>query len=180
MYDLDDEDDSDDEVESFGFLNDDDDIEDDISNTPDQTTSRCAGSAEKKIPPTVADVSRLSIEERTFVHLSSAGLIQKSIFPSVKLAKSTKKALDGKDYEGDDLVGVVGAMALDLSKTTALNNSRISFLQATAAGSDLISNKQIEEEQAAVITRCQNMLKRSKEKAKKAKAKKADSLNLPW
>mmetsp|Transcript_7849 Transcript_7849/g.19584 ORF Transcript_7849/g.19584 Transcript_7849/m.19584 type:complete len:923 (-) Transcript_7849:2348-5116(-) len=180
LYDLDDEDDSDDEVESFGFLNDDDDNEDDANNIPDQTTSTSTGSAEKKIPPPVADISRLCLEERTFVHLSSAGLIQKSIFPSVKLAKSTKKTLDGKDYEGDDLVGVVGAMAVDLSKTTALNNSRISFLQATAAGSDLISNKQVEEEQAAVITRCQNMLKRSKEKAKKAKAKKADSLNLPW
>lgn len=183
IYDLDDEGDEDwgddegddDEDESFGFLHGDQHL----NEWQEQRTSTSFVTV-KKMPPPIVDLSRLSLEERTFLHLSSAGLIRKPIFPPVKLAKANKKTSDIKDYENDDLVGVVGAMASDLSTTTALNNSRISFLQASKAGSDLISNKQVEEEQAALIARCQNMLKRSKEKAKKAKAKKLDSLNLPW
>jgi hypothetical protein len=163
--------------ESLGFLDDDDNFHE--LNTQNGSASSIA---ERDSPPSVVDLSRLSVEERTFVHLLSAGLIQQPIFPTVKLAKAAKKKMDEGADDSDDLVRVVGEMALDLSKMTSRNNSRIAFLQASTTGSDLIYNKKVEEEQASAIARCQNLLKRNKERAKKAKQKKVDSLNLnlPW
>lgn len=166
--------------ESLGFLDDDDGNLND-KNVAGMASSGLDEDSEKKsleAQPPVADLSDLTLEERTFIQLSSAGLIQKSLFPAVELVKVTP--VSGDKHEEDDLVGVIGEMANDLSKVTARNNGRISFLEASAAGSNLIYNKQVEEQQASLIARCQNLLKRNKEKAKKAKQKKDDNLNLPW
>jgi hypothetical protein len=149
--------------ESLGFLDDDDDNDD----------SEAGEMGE------MADLSNLSIEERTFLVLRSVGLIQDSVFPMVELVLSSNE--DEKKVKAeDDLVNVIGKMSNDLSRLTTRNNSRFAFLESTLSTSDQLSSKPTEEEQASIIARCQSLLKRSKEKAKKMKLKKDDNLNLPW
>ena len=57
---------------------------------------------------------------------------------------------------------------------------RISFIERLTSDADVYYNKQVEEEQTVLIAKCQNLMKRTKEKAKKAKQKKDENLNLPW
>jgi hypothetical protein len=127
------------------------------------------------------DLSLLSLEERTFLHLSSIGLIKKPIFPKVELVLD-----EDEDGIEDDLVDVIGEMSADLSTLTARNNARIRYLETAMDPMNLAYRKQVEEEQASLISRCQSLLKRSKEKTKKSNKQKSavasskDDLNLPW
>lgn len=164
---------SEDDEETLGFLDEDDD-----ENSEDQK-SDARFDKDSNSNSNFADLSGLTKEERAFVQLSSVGLIRKSLFPKVELAASNGENENESGGE-DDLVNVIGEMASDLSKITSMNNSRISYLEIAAADSDLHYNKQIEEDQAALIAKCQSLLKRNKEKAKKTKQKKDDTLNLPW
>jgi hypothetical protein len=166
----DDESDSDsDDDTSLGFLDDDSDDEND--------------DLQRNHTRKMADLSQLSTEERTFLHLSSAGLIKQSLFPMVELV------LEDDNLEGameDDIVNVIGNMSADLSTLTARNNARIGFLESALDPMEVAYRKQLEEEQASVIARCQSLLKRSKEKAKKSNKNRSsvsstkDDLNLPW
>jgi hypothetical protein len=67
-----------------------------------------------------------------------------------------------------------------LTRMTSMNNNRISFIEKLTSDADVYYNKQVEEEQAVLIVKCQNLMKRTKEKAKRAKQKKDENLNLPW
>ena len=169
--------DSDSDDDSLDFLEDDDDDDDGFDfkraeEDTDENDDRNVG---------LADLSKLSIEERTFIQLASAGLIRKSLFPVVELAVSSDdEDEDENDEVENDMVNVIGKMSSDLSAITAMNNARVSYLETATAGPDLLYKKQIEEEQAALIAKCQNLIKRNREKAKKAKQKKDDNLNLPW
>jgi hypothetical protein len=159
----DDDDDSSDDGESLGFL--DEDEEDDGVTDPMQAS---------KLP--VVDLSRLSLEERTFIQLSQVGLIPPSLFPKVELVLSSTE----KQPKDDDFCNVMGKMAEDLSEITAKNNARVAFLESAVINMDLPHTKQREDEQASLIAKCQNLIKRNKEKAKKNSSKKKDDLNLPW
>lgn len=139
----------------------------------------------EKPKQTLADLSKLSMEERTFIHLCSIGLIKKSLFPMVELVLEDNHGRKDDAIE-DDLVNVIGEMSADLSTLTARNNARIGFLEAAMDPMEVAYRKQLEEEQAALISKCQSLLKRSKEKAKKSSRQRnsgnsnKDDLNLPW
>jgi hypothetical protein len=154
-----------DDDESLGFL---DESDEDEQESSSPKTSR-------------ADLSDLTLEERTFLHLCSIGLIKKSTFPVVELDLD-----DEDDGMEDDMANVIGEMNADLSILTARNNARISYLETVMDPMNLAYRKQTEEEQASLITRCQSLLKRSKEKTRKSnKLKNAvaatkDDLDLPW
>jgi len=165
--------DEDSDEDSLGFLDDDDDI-DDVEEKLKACENGVIGTHSKY---DIVDLSALSIEERTFIHLSNAGLIKKSLYPAVKLVVSSGMN-EGNDTE--DFGHVIGEMSTDLTRITSLNNTRISYLERLTSDADVYYNKQVEEEQAVLIAKCQNLMKRTKEKAKKAKQKKDESLNLPW
>ena len=169
-----DDDDDCDEEDSLEFLDDDDD--DDMKNKDDIEKSVIDDPSNLDY----ADLSELSIEERTFIHVSNAGLIKKSLYPKVKFVASN--AANNDDHERDEinLGNVIGEMSTDLTRITSTNNTRISFLETMTSDADAYYCKQVEEEQAALIVKCQSLLKRNKEKEKKAKQKNADNLNLPW
>jgi hypothetical protein len=169
----DDDDDDGDEEDSLGFLDDDDD---DMKNK--DTIEKSVLDDPSNLD--YADLSELSIEERTFIHLSNAGLIKKSLYPKVKFVASNAAHKDDHERDEIDLGNVIGEMSTDLTRITSTNNTRISFLETMTSDADAYYCKQVEEEQAALIVKCQNLLKRNKEKAKKAKQKNADNLNLPW
>ncbi len=173
--DMDDDNEEDSDEESLGFLDDDGDNVDEDYESKVKALEDGELTAKPKFD--IADLSELSLEERTFLHLSKAGLIKKSLYPSVNLITST-----GKDEEKktEDLGDVIGAMSADLTKMTSMNNSRISYIERLTSDADVFYNKQVEEEQAVLIAKCQNLMKRTKEKAKKAKQKKDENLNLPW
>jgi hypothetical protein len=171
----DDDEDSDSDDDSLDFLEDDDDDDGFGFKTAEEDTDE---NDDRNVG--LADLSGLSIEERTFIQLASAGLIRKSLFPMVELIMSSDEEDDENDGLEDDMVNVIGKMSSDLSAITAKNNARVSYLETATAGPNLLHKKQIEEEQAALIAKCQNLIKRNKEKAKKAKQKKDDNLNLPW
>lgn len=124
----------------------------------------------------VVDLSNLSLEERTFIHLCKTGLIGSRLYPKAQLVLSSA---EGKSDE-HDLSNVIGSMAEDLSEITAKNNARVQFLETAVAGMDLANSKHLEDQQNSLITKCQNLMKRNKEKAKKNSSKKKDDLNLPW
>ena len=170
--DHDEEEDSDED--SLGFLDEDgDNIDEDF-----QLKTKAFEEGEISKPKfDIADLSELSLEERTFVHLSNAGLIKKSLYPSVNLIISGDEI---ERNEIEDLGDVIGTMSTDLTKMTAMNNTRISFIERLTSDADVYYNKQVEEEQTVLIAKCQNLMKRTKEKAKKAKQKKDENLNLPW
>jgi hypothetical protein len=155
--------DSETDDESLGFLDESDEQE---SSSPKKSR---------------ADLSDLTLEERTFLHLCSIGLIKKSTFPVVELDLD-----DEDDGMEDDMANIIGEMNADLSILTARNNARISYLETVMDPMNLAYRKQTEEEQASLITRCQSLLKRSKEKTRKSnKLKNAvaatkDDLDLPW
>jgi hypothetical protein len=133
----------------------------------------------------LADLSKLSMEERTFIHLCSVGLIKKSLFPMVELVLEDNHGRKDDAIE-DDLVNVIGEMSSDLSNLTARNNARIGFLESVMDPIEVSYRKQLEEEQTSIIAKCQSLLKRSKEKAKKSSKQRSsgggnkDDLNLPW
>lgn len=124
----------------------------------------------------MADLSKLNLEERTFIHLKSIGLIQQSLFPKVELVLSERK----KDEQKEEMVNVIGEMSAELSKLTGRNNARMSYLNAVVNKMDLSHTKQMADQEASIIARCQSLLKRNKEKAKKSNKQKKDDLNLPW
>jgi hypothetical protein len=150
--------------ESLGFLDQSDEDDEDVTQNQPRV-----------------DLSDLSLEERTFLHLCSIGLIKKPLFPMVELI------LDDKDDEiEDDLVNVVGEMSAELNTLTTRNNARIRHLETVMDPINLAYRKQADEEQASLISRCQSLLKRGKEKTKKSNKQKSavagskDDLDLPW
>ena len=132
--------------------------------------------------PDILDLSGLTIEERTFVHLSAAGLIRKALYPLVELSTSESSTKEDEEEraEEDDMINVIGEMSSDLSRITSTNNQRLSYLESATADPYLHYSKQIEEQHASLIAKNNAMMKRSKERAKKAKQKKDENLNLPW
>lgn len=158
-----DEDENSSDDESLGFL-DEDEVDEDVTD-PMQAS---------RLP--VVDLSQLSLEERTFIQLSHAGLLPTSLFPKVELVLSSAD----KQPQDDDFCNVMGKMAEALSGITAKNNARVAFLESAVINMDLPYAKQREDEQASLIAKCHNLIKRNKEKAKKSNSKKKDDLNLPW
>jgi len=171
----DDEEDTDED--SLAFLDDDDDEDETIRRDEIKLEAVINGDICTDPKVDIADLSELSIEERAFVHLSKAGLIKKSLYPSSILTVSSNT---NEGYAAEDLGDVIEAMSTDLTKMTSMNNSRISFIERLTSEADIYYNKQVEDEQAVLIAKCQNLMKRTKEKAKKAKQKKDENLNLPW
>ncbi|KAL3916569.1 MAG: hypothetical protein SGILL_005117, partial [Bacillariaceae sp.] len=160
---------------SLGFLNEDDeDLEEEGKRDNEELDTETA--------PDIVDLSQLSQEERTFIQLSYAGLIRKSLFPSVDLVLSRERTEKEEEAYAaqDEIVNVIGAMSSDLSRMTSTNNKRISYLESATADPDLHYSKQTEDQHASIIARCNAMMKRTKERAKKAKQKKDENLNLPW
>jgi hypothetical protein len=160
------DDDDDSSVESWGFI----DQTDDDGKMDQQP---------------MADLSALTIEERTFVTLRHLGLIQQPLYPSVKFECAVDDNGDRdeeKFQESQEFPDVIEAMAEDLNRLSTLNNSRVAFLQATSQKmhARLKSQKRLDDESTVLNTKCQALMKKAKEsKSKKSKAKK-DELNLPW
>lgn len=159
----DDESSSNGEDESLGFLDEPD--EDEGITDPMQAPN---------LP--VVDLSSLSLEERTFIQLSRSGLIGSSVFPKAHLVLSSAE----EHSDEHDFSNVIGSMAEDLYQITAKNNARVQFLESAVVSTDLANSKQMEDQQNSLISKCQNLIKRNKEKAKKNSSKKKDDLNLPW
>jgi len=150
----------------------------------------------------ILDLSGFSLDERALIHLRAAGLIEdiSSLAmqsPRSKGPSAVKKVPNGgsgnaripmrvESGEADesDIDAVVLSMQADLENQRRVNNSRLGFLE-TAARSHLESMKLLkkrEDENASMIARYNQLLKKQKEAKKNARQKpsKNDSDWVPW
>jgi hypothetical protein len=136
------------------------------------------------------DVSSLSFAERSVIHLEMVGLratsgslLNRTHFLSPDAESDYLKG--GKDGEPDcDVESVILQMTADLNNLESMNVRRAAFLESLALSADNSSEgmKRRKDEEAVIITKCQQLLKKNREhKSKPAKAKAAqDDLALPW
>jgi hypothetical protein len=163
-----------------------------------------------------ADMSRLTLDERSYIHLCSFGLADSLTVPvacpvigSAQIAASSnaievgsslptfkfddatlpqngckKNAAPSEEVEEGDLDDVIDAMKTELVQLSEINNLRTAFLESAARSSrqSAEDQKRKNEREVSLITKCQQLLRKSKElKAKSgAMSKKDDSLALPW
>ena len=164
-------------------------------------------------PVATMDFTKLSIEERAYIHLRAVGLVDKSFVASMQPClieeddskssngkKATAKEVSKGEYtnvkqaekgdkhakqDGDDGIDtVILSMQADLQARRCMNNSRVAFLESTAR-SHLESMKQLkkkEEENAAILSKYNQLLKKQKEAKKSARQKpvKKDGDWVPW
>lgn len=144
----------------------------------------------------LADLSSLSLDERLFLHVRSVGLAESLILPEpTSLRESLSQPLDNGFRRDerikslptvvDDIDETIGAMITDVDKLAGLNNLRADFLESVASSNFLSAEecKTKADEEASVIAKFQNLLKKTKEtkvKNGKPKALKNDANALPW
>jgi len=130
---------------------------------------------------TVIDLSNFSLEERAFMHLRSAGLIDESCPPRTNPAIIEDDTLE----EPNDFDSVIAAIKADLLKIQKVNNSRAVLLETTAMAQIEVSNemKSRDEHNNNVIAKYNQLLKRQKENKKNVRQrgpKRADEEWMPW
>ena len=151
------------------------------------------------------DMSNFTLDERSCIVLQSFGFsgvhadediilpADHSNFFSRKICKDHDHKLvpNGKSgnqmtigIESDDLDDLIEAMKSDLFSVEAQNDERVAYLELASLHYRRLKNDQVlqSEKEAGLITKCQQLLRKSKElKAKSgAAARKDDSLALPW
>jgi len=135
----------------------------------------------------VVDMKDLTPDERLYLHLRSVGLVQSTALANIESKPPSDTALQGlkgeQDEATDELGDLISSMIADLSKVNDFNNRRTGFLESLAQAyllSDGGPGKKAEE--AALISKCQQLLKKNKDSKKNGKAKSAknDDLALPW
>jgi hypothetical protein len=132
----------------------------------------------------VMDISRLTVEQKAYLHLRAAGLLDEA-FPLPNQYDDVK-AEDEDEIEEDttDFEDLIRLMKMDLLKMDRLNNSRIAFLESSArAHLDVTKQmKRQDERQAQMVNRCNQILKKQKENKRTArqKAQKKDEDWVPW
>ena len=93
-----------------------------------------------------------------------------------------------EEQSNDDeetLEDIIGRMSADLLELNKLNNARASFLESTARThiSVAAAGKKKENEEALLVAKCQQVLKKSKDskvKSSKPKTASKDEYALPW
>ena len=151
------------------------------------------------------DMSNFTLDERSCIVLQSFGFsgvhadediilpADHSNFFSRKICKDHDHKLvpNGKSgnqmtigIESDDLDDLIEAMKSDLFSVEAQNDERVAYLELASLHYRRLKNDQVlqSEKEAGLITKCQQLLRKSKElKAKSGAAtRKDDSLALPW
>jgi hypothetical protein len=136
------------------------------------------------------DVSSLSFVQRSAMHLEMLGLraVSGSLLNRVHVLPPDAEYdnLNGGRVgePGCDAERVILQMTADLHHLESMNARRASFLESLALSADNSSEgmKRRRDEEAAIITKCQQLFKKNREhKLKPTKAKAAqDDLALPW
>ena len=152
----------------------------------------------------VLDLSGLSLEERTLLHLRDVGLIDdiRAFAEQTPLVekgdestgKDTADGGNGKstmlnrtiyeETDKNDIDSVILAMQAELQDQRRVNNSRLGFLETTAKShlEAMRESKKREDENALMVARYNQLLKKQKEAKKNARQKpsKDDSDWVPW
>lgn len=155
----------------------------------------------------IVDLSQLTLDERAFFHLQKCGLekepnrhilirdsvVDKSTFVETGTLSSgtitdTNSADGGKDpvetaEEDGTLDNAINAMTYELMQLDGVNNRRVEFLMTLSSSTGSAEDqKRKNEQESSLITKCQQLIRRSKEMKPKSGAmtKKDDSFALPW
>lgn len=143
------------------------------------------------------DLSKLSIDQRTYVQLRALGLADAPFLPSVlpvveEEGPDNSRATEGAIAEtgavlDDDIDRVIRRMQVDLSGIHRVNNARAALLQSSAwdrVGAQKQAKRR-DEDSASLIAKHSQLLKKHKDaQSKKAKALAKTSADdpyaLPW
>lgn len=173
----------------------DDDNDEEISEDEDllwEATNNTESDDDKDL----LDLRELSLEERAFVQLRAAGLVDESRPPpdsdeDYESAGDDRELNEGNDNEGDDeedssvfFEELLQRMKEDLGRIDCLNNSRIAFLEFSAkAHLDLSKRMKLQEDRnGQLITKYNQLLKKQKESKRSARQKlpRKDEDWVPW
>lgn len=139
-----------------------------------------------------SDDSKMSLDERAYLVLHSVGLVDDVAPPStisdIKLNshKDAGQPTLTSEAEKDELEELIGRMSNDLDTVCNLNNMRAAFLESTAKSylASWESRKKKAEDDNSAITKCMQILKKTKENKAKSSRKSAgvrkDEDYLPW
>jgi hypothetical protein len=170
-----------------GDDDDDDSSDDDDENSLDSMLEPTNGT--KETDEALLDLSKLTMEQRTYLHLRAAGLVEESLRPPDQDAGREEDTVS--NGEGDlrredisEFDNVVWSMKSDLLRMDRLNNARTAFVEASAKA-DLELTKQAkrqDERHSQMITKYNQILKKQKENKKSARQKlpKKDEDWVPW
>jgi hypothetical protein len=143
----------------------------------------------------VVNLSGLTVDERAFMHLRKAGLLENHALPMANSAavvpdSDSSRGLNGSaggdesDNGEDGLEGIIGKMSQDLLELNKVNNARASYLETAARNelSRIRMAKQQAEVESVLNAKCQQVQKRNKDKLKASKPKVAtkEEQVLPW
>jgi hypothetical protein len=134
---------------------------------------------------TVVDLSNFSLDERAFIHLRAAGLVDESCPPPENPTIIEDDSQEEEEEEANDFDSLITTIKADLLKLQRVNNSRASFFETTARAQIEVCNdvKQREEYNTNLIAKYNQLLKRQKENKKSARQrapKRADEEWMPW
>ena len=162
----------------------------------------------------LVDVSNLSLEERASIHLHAFGLVGTEFLTRMDLATRSKHNItdsegdtgsprmdlmkdndkgeeqdheeNGMDEIGSDVEELIRQMVANLADITCTNNKRANFLESLALCSNQCTEKSKpkKDEEASLIAKCQQIIKKGREsKVKAVRVKsvtKSDESALPW
>jgi hypothetical protein len=182
-------------VPECGSDDDHDEVDDDMDDEDDESIVGNDENDDSAQELQTADLSALSLDERLFLHCRSQHF-SLGEFHGIEETKTTDEDDDDdeaaqREYgDREEFVNLIGSMSSDLAALSKTNNARVAFLkaQSQALWVETEQVKRQDEHRATLISKCQALLKRSKEsKAKSSRVKaastsssKKDEYALPW
>lgn len=156
-------------VEVDGSDDEDDDDDDGIASLPqfssDQFINGPAGDNHKGDMKLI-DVSALTLDQRTYIQLRAAGLIDSKIPPSSVLKGASNAAASTSEKEGESIDLILKKMKIRLSHLQSdSNNSKVTALQRMALChvEQAPERKQREREEDSILTKYKQLQKSQKE-----------------
>lgn len=164
---------------------DDEDAEEEEDNDVDVDILWAATNGAKDAGETLLDLGELTIEERAFLHLRAAGLVDESR-PPPEAGVEHENGDDNDETEEDtsEYEELLRRMKVDLLRVDRLNNSRTVFLESSARAhleSTKLMKRQ-DERNGQMITKYNTILKKQKENKRSARQKfpRKDEDWVPW
>lgn len=162
--------------------NDSDDDEENSLGSMFESTNELKGADEALL-----DISKLSIEQKAYLHLRAAGLVDEGLRPPENKdgREEVEKRADGnRGEEIAEFDSLVWRMKADLLRMDRMNNARTGFIESSAkADLELTKHaKRQDERYSQMLTKFNQILKKQKENKRSARQKlpKKDEDWVPW
>ncbi len=155
------------------------DGEDDSDDDDDDDLESIAGiDLSCKTESDLVDLSDLSLDQRTYIHLRSVHLIDQPLLPSMVPSVVEKEESEANTFVHDSIDAKIREMQMKLSDKHKDNNTKISLLKRLAI--DEISHSRNRDEEIAIIAKFNNLSKGKSDKVQNIQRKKVDNDTDEW